>query len=98
MILSNFQIFTLVRKKHCTIFIHSDLKCPFMKLSINKSIRLLKTYHFADDTSILRSNLWLERLTKQVNKDLSKLSNWLRANRLSLNVKKTELATLDKEN
>ena len=35
MILLNFQIFTLVRKKHSTIFVHSDLKCPFIKLSIN---------------------------------------------------------------
>ena len=34
----------------------------------------------------------LDRLSKQVNKDLSNLSNWLlRANKLSLNVKKTEL-------
>ena len=42
-----------------------------------KSIRFSKTYHFADQ--------------KKVNKDLSNLSNWLRANKLSLNVKKTEL-------
>ena len=35
MILLNFQIFTLVRKKHSTIFVHSDLKCPFIKFSIN---------------------------------------------------------------
>ena len=35
MILLNFQIFTLVRKKHSTIFVHSDLKCPFIKNFIN---------------------------------------------------------------
>ena len=29
MILLNFQIFTLVRKKHSIIFVHSDLKCLF---------------------------------------------------------------------
>ena len=33
----------------------------------------------------------LERLSKQVNEELSNLSNWLRANKLSLNVKKREL-------
>ena len=33
----------------------------------------------------------LERSSKQVNKDLSNLSNWLRANKPSPNVKKTEL-------
>ena len=28
-------MFTLARKKHSTIFVHSDLKCPFIKFSIN---------------------------------------------------------------
>ena len=58
---------------------------------LHKSIRFSKTYHFADDTSIIQSNPSLERLSKQVNNDLSNLSNWLRTNKLSLNVKKTEL-------
>ena len=55
----------------------------------HNSIRFSKTYHLADDTSIIQSNPLLERLSKQVNKDLSNLSNWLRANKLSLNVEKT---------
>ena len=38
MILLNFQIFTLVRKKYNTIFVHSDLKCSFIKFSINTYI------------------------------------------------------------
>ena len=54
---------------------------------LHKSI----TYHFADETSIIKSNPLLDRLSKQVNKDLPNLSNWLRTNKLSLNVKKTEL-------
>ena len=58
---------------------------------LHKRIRFSKTYHFADDTSIIQSNPSLERLSKQVNKDLSNLSNWLRANKPSLNVKKTEV-------
>ena len=58
---------------------------------LHKSIRFSKTYHFADDTSIIQSNPSLKRLSKQVNKGLSNLSNRLRANKLSLNVKKTEL-------
>ena len=48
-------------------------------------------HHFADDTSIIQSNPLLQKLSKQVNKDLSNLSNWLKTNKLSLNVKKTEL-------
>ena len=58
---------------------------------LHKSVRFSKTYHFAGDISIMQSNPLLERLSKQVSKDLSNLSNWLRANKLSLNVKKTEL-------
>ena len=58
---------------------------------LHKSIRFSKTYHFADEASIIQSNPLLERLSKQVNKDLSKLSNCLTTNKLSLNVKKTEL-------
>ena len=56
-----------------------------------KSIRISKTYHFADDKSIIQSSPSLERLSKQVNKDLSNLSSWLRAIKLSLNNKRTEL-------
>ena len=58
---------------------------------LHQSIRFSKTCHFADDASIIQSNPSLERLSKQVSKDLSNLSNWLRTNKLSLIVKKTEL-------
>ena len=40
---------------------------------------------------IMQSNPLLEKLSKQVNKDLSHFSNWLKVNKLSFNVKKTEL-------
>ena len=35
MILRNFQIFTLVRKKNSTIFVDSGLECPFIKFSFS---------------------------------------------------------------
>ena len=74
---------------------HGSVMDPFLFLiyrnDLHKSIRFSKTYHFADDTSIIQSNPLLDRLSKQVNKDLSNLSNWFRANKLSLNVKKTQL-------
>ena len=57
---------------------------------LHKSIRFSKTYHFADDTIIIKSNPLLDRLSKQVNKSLSHLTNWLRAKKLSFKVKKTE--------
>ena len=63
--------------------------------NLHKSIRFSKTYHFADHTSIIQSNPLLEKLSKQVNKDLLNLSNWLKANKLSLNVKKTEFVIFE---
>ena len=56
-----------------------------------------QTYHFADGTSIIQSNPLLERLWKQVNKDLSNLSNWLRTNEVST-WRKQNLLSLDLEN
>ena len=42
---------------------------------LQKSIRFSKTYHFADDTSIIQSKPLLDILWKQVNKDLLNLIN-----------------------
>ena len=47
--------------------------------------------HFADDTNMLLSHSSLETLAKQMNSDLKNLSQWLKANKLSLHVMKTEL-------
>ncbi len=46
--------------------------------------------HFADDTNLLFSNKKPQRIIKILNKELSLLYEWLCANRLSLNVTKTE--------
>ena len=56
MILLNFQIFTLVRKKHSRIFVDSDLMCPFIKFSINT---LVTTYQ--NDTEVYGCTLFAER-------------------------------------
>ena len=58
---------------------------------LNKSIKTLRAYHFADNTNILLSNESLELLAKKMNQNLKNLSQWLKANKLSLNVKKTDL-------
>ena len=44
-----------------------------------------------DDTNMLQSHSSLETLVKQMNLDLKNLSQWLKSNKLSLNVTKTEL-------
>ena len=58
---------------------------------LHKCTKYSKTYHFADDTSIMQSHSSLQILLKHINKDLSNLSNWLETNKLGLNIKKTEL-------
>ena len=58
---------------------------------LHKCIKFSKTYHFVDDTSTMQSHSSLQILSKRINKDLSNLSNWLKTNKLSLNIKKTEL-------
>ena len=54
-------------------------------------IKHCKVQHFADDTNLLIINKSLKRLNKLLNSDLKNLTNWLNANKISLNVSKTEL-------
>ena len=58
---------------------------------LHKCVKYSKAYHFADDATILQSGKSLEGLAKKLNQDLKSLSQWLKANKLSLNVKKTKL-------
>ena len=55
---------------------------------LNQTIKFSKVHHFADDTNLL----WLSNTIKKLNKlDLKHLVNWLNANKISLNVKETEM-------
>ena len=47
--------------------------------------------HFADDTNLIIKNKSAKEITRDLNIDLRLLSKWLRANKISLNAKKTEL-------
>ena len=55
------------------------------------AIKYCKVYHFADDTNLLYTNNSIKKLNKMLNKDLKNLTNWLNANKISLNVDKTEM-------
>ena len=57
-----------------------------MQLAVKNS----KVFQFADDTNLLCINTDLKELRNHVNADLAILFDWLCANRLSLNVDKTE--------
>ena len=51
--------------------------------------KILNFYLFADDTNIYYENDSLEEMEKIINIELKKLLLWLRINRLSLNISKT---------
>jgi len=56
---------------------------------IYNSSTLLRYFLFADDTTILYSHDNLDYLINTINKELTLLSGWFRANKLSLNLSKT---------
>ena len=54
--------------------------------------------HFADDTNLPYSNSSLKSINKCINHDLRLIVHWLRANRISLNVNKTEIVLFRPKN
>ena len=54
---------------------------------ISNSSDQLKFYLFADDTNLLYADKNLRELEIKVNTELSKIYDWLVANKLSLNIK-----------
>ena len=56
---------------------------------IGKISDFLYTILYADDTCVLLNGKQYYDLVKFLNLELEKLSNWLRSNKLSLNVRKT---------
>ena len=58
---------------------------------LSQAIKFCKDHHFADDTNLLCLSNSIKKLNKLVNTDLKHLVNWLNANKISLNVKKTEM-------
>ena len=58
---------------------------------LHAAIKYSEVHHFADDTNLLNFNSCVKSINKQVNHDLKNLSNWLKTNKISLNVGKTEL-------
>ena len=58
-----------------------------------KCVKYSETYHFAGDTNMPLTHSSLETLVKRMNLDLKNVSQWLKANKLSPNVTKSELIT-----
>ena len=55
-----------------------------------KTIDNAKVYMYADDTSLSLQNHSISQLNRDLNRDLEGLDKWLRGNKLSLNVAKTQ--------
>ena len=58
---------------------------------LHNTIQYYKVHHFVDDTNLFHTNKSAKDLNKLVNHDMKQLNNWLSANKISLNVEKTEL-------
>ena len=57
---------------------------------LHRSLSKCSVFHFADDTNLLFSGKNTKNMAKEINIELKSLFDWLCANRLSLNVSKTE--------
>ena len=64
---------------------------------IPNSLKYSKSILFADDTTVYISGEDVTDLLRCLNHDLSKLNNWLKANKLSLNVNKTNYILFNKK-
>ena len=58
--------------------------------NMNSAVKNSMIHHFADDTNLLLTDKNLKKLKNKMNRELSYLFDWLCANRLTLNVGKTE--------
>ena len=58
---------------------------------LHTAIKFCKFHHFTDHTNLQYISEYIKQLNKFVNFNLKNLSNWLNANKISLNVSKTEL-------
>ena len=58
---------------------------------LNQPTKFCKVHHFADDTNLKYLGKSVKKLNKLVNYDLKNLLYWLNVNKISLNVKKTDL-------
>jgi len=64
---------------------------------INRSSSILTFILFADDTTILFSSNSLDNLNLIINKELISVNEWIKANKLSLNISKTNFIIFKKK-
>ena len=76
--------------------------CPLLFLiyinDLNHAIKFCKVHHFADDTNLFDFIKSVNKHNKYINLDMKNLTYWLNANKISLNVEKTELVIFKHKN
>ena len=60
--------------------------------NLNHVIKSCKVHHLADDTNLLHFSKSVSKHNKYINLDMKNLTDWLNANKISLNVKKLKNA------
>ena len=65
---------------------------------LNHAIKFFKVRHLPDDTNPVHFSKSAKKLNKYINIDKENLTNWLNANKISLNIKKTELVIFKQKN
>ena len=65
---------------------------------LHLAVQYSYVHEFADDTNLLVVEKSLKKLNKKVNRDLKLIAQWVRANKLSLNVNKTEMIIFKPKN
>ena len=58
---------------------------------MSRVIQHSQMHHLADDTNLLYSSNSMKKINRYINDDLKLTVHWLRVNRISLNVNKTEI-------
>ena len=64
---------------------------------LSNASNLLKTFLFADDTSLFYSHKDPNQLIRVMNCELSKISEWLKVNKLTLNVAKVSILKMKQQ-
>ena len=65
---------------------------------LSNASKILTSILLADDTTLIDTSKDLEKLTKTMNEELVHIVNWLNANRLSLNIEKTNFMIFKPKN
>ena len=58
---------------------------------LHNAIKFSQSFHFTDDTCLLNIQNRISKINRSLNKDLKGLSFWLNANKITLDVVKTEV-------